>query len=1188
MGILTLIVLIIIAVVFQQYEAIEGVTMFTAGQAGSIAASAAVGAVMEAASLLVSASIDPGISSMWNRMQNANLTMTGQVMERGVQTALQAAVTDQGKLPDLYDLDGDGVFGYAPGANPKIDLPKDTISRFSLYNTKRYLDLSAPDTTHISNFLAALHNFVVAPGDGWALLDPVYYPDNTTHAANASAGHSCFYPLGDPHRPAECDYCCDNFDPTVDAEGKTPGIPEECTATIRESCVSRSPFRDSGNEYPFIYDLSYEDSTNSFMSFREQLGRDDEHHLYHANMSNSNWHSAPVAGKETLSAADTGFYLKDTVGFYVNPPFSLATQDIWTSSLPPSPKLFPFLYKMKNTEGDGWGPNLKALSYANYECHWCDARSGYGCPADMASYPEISRLALTKDITTLPYNKDVKNWCVNKDNKGGVDDPPVVSDLVGGLSPELYVDKNVCAIKPDISPISELTKYHGGWKPGADRYCSRSVGALYSLDCPKHGIAAAPSGLPNPQCGETVDIFDSNGVKTGTLDAGPANLWPDDILDEMIYDMPELLDFERSLHRTASGPGGINKLVTTFEDWYGVPSAGETMTGGIADWIEPPCPDPSSCMGSFTKLQRPGLLWIWREELQWLNQQIQNWLVPSGRAYGSPATFGPTAAWCVPSLGAGNGSAPPKEIETFDANKNGIQGDVADVMACLNWNANDVRTYASIALPNPDHTAVGNAQKFQRCHDYCSADTCTDLPRSLMPDFYNASKFNSHKAANFFDAGNAADQILFNACLASGTINACASNCNNSVLPSGSPYNLPSFVAPNNPKIANIDPFCTANPTFNGTGLCNPPSRILNCADAASKATCKCSWAGSCAGADGGCSLDNTYTNAVSDALTVAKGSCFDTNYKQVIADSAKEAQVQVEKFTKRLKFLNGRYAEAMALSNDHANPLLDAASPDGILTVAIDKFTKFLDNGTPVDAAHPPDAPAEDLIHARQNYTASTSGDLPAFGIYVWQDADPFKTNPAGNLRWGDTTGYWHAVKAEARIPRRCAGNCIATEWPKIFSKTKKAGFLKKGKICYTLINLDGETKARVIRYDQDKDLRGLLFPGGAKIWEARLSHPQSGTPDPAGIRATCKDLIDPDLLGWLNDPSDVRSHLGAAFMLNRIPRFGDPTDANYENCWKVVHENLLSHGIQSEACAQYYFAGDGFRVKFVPCDRW
>lgn len=1201
-SLLTLIVLIVIAVFAPQIATFLG----NAAGAATLQAAAIVGAVMEAASIIIAASIDPGISDMWNRMQSANLSITGQVVERGIQTAMQAVVTDQVKMPDLYDMDGDGLFGYPAGSDPKTDPPNDTIGRFSYYNTKRYLALRGTDSTEVAAFIRALHELVLRGTDGWGLWDPVYYPNFVTPADGVAANHPCLLSPTNPgmygNRPAECDYCCDNYD-----EGEGP-LPDECIpdsgvpqAGIRATCLARSPFRATtiaNNHYPYVYDFSYEDSTNTFMSFREQLGRDDEHHLYHPNSGNPNWHSSPVVAQQTR--ADTGFFLKDIVGHYQNPPFALGTPDIWVTngaSVPatPAPRLFSFLYKMKD-----WGANLATLRYANYECHYCDNRSTAACPGDMANYLEDPRLILPfNPLQPAPnsglqlYTNNLEAWCVNNVNRAGVGlIPPLLADRVGGI-PSLLVADNLCAINPDPQPPSDLNRYVGGWKSGADRYCSNRVGTLYSLDCPKHGVLTADE---NPQCGQP--------------DAAAATLWPDDMIDEIIYGLPALFDVERNLWQAFQGGAAASILASTFMEWYGnvnVDPHGnpETIADGVADWIEPPCPDSNNCPGSFTKLARPGTLWIWRAQLQWLNSQIQNWLVPpAGQRSVGTTLFGTNATWCIPptdlftfpgisQLPAQN--IPLTEQATFDFNNNGVRGDVADVIACLRWNATNTHTY-SVASGVPP--ATGNAEKFLRCSDQCGPETCTNnLPRSLVPAFYNLPPFQSYPG----------DEAEFRACLtsvgatATAAITACETNCENSSMPSGTPYTtLPAFQNPSWARINEINAWCSgANAGNPRSNTCNGPrmpggTTTLNCAT--NRTACICSWAQDCAGIVGQCAThcasgpglcDYNYRDRVTDQIIPSRGSCADANwpnFRNILLRSADEARIQSAKFIKRANFLQARYDEAMALANDQSNPLLDSARPDGILTEAIRKLTEFLDNGTAADFT---DSPAERLIQARMTDVAAVTGDLPSFGLYVWQDEDPVNLNPAGQARWGDGQGYWHAVKVEVRIPRRCSGDCITNEWPKVFSKTSGGGFLKKTKICYTIINREGRTKARVIRYDQDKDLRGLIFPNGQQIWQSRMSHPQTGTPDPTGIRMTCQDLIDPDLNGWLNDITDDRRKLGAAFMFNHVPNLG--SNDSYAQCWQQIHQSLLAHGIQSEACAEYYAVQpQGFQVKFVPCDDW
>ena len=1159
LGFLTFIFLVLIAIYAPYLFGESGILGTNVAMGNALQSAAIVGAVMEGASLIIAASIDPGISDMWNKRAQ-DLSQTGQAVERGIQAGLQAAVTDQVKMPDLYDLDQDGLYGY-PG-NDETQPPNDVIGRFALYNTKRFLEVKGADTAAVAAFFAALHELVLKGTDDWGLWDPVYYPDFKTKNPQTSSSHVCFYDPSDltnfPKRPAECDYCCQKFDDNVlppECDG-TPGVTQVGNPL---TCANRTPYRAPGieNLYQYMYDPRYEDSTNIFMSFREQLGRDDEHHLYHTTPANPNWHSDTLNGTATLNTgvADQGFFLKDTVGYYTLPA-AASNLDLWVgvqplgANPPTMPKLFPFLYKMQD-----WGPQLSSQTYNDYECHWCDSRKlaepGITCPADMATYPEINRLVLSADPALVPYNI-AQGWCVNNTNKGGANDPPVVSDNVRGIS-NLIVPTDQCAVPLNPSPVSDLTQYVKGWKRGADRYCKNTAG--YDIDCPKSGTTAADEN--NAQCGET-------GAQA------PAN-WPDDMLDEIIYGLPTLYGIEADYQKTAATEGGVKTVAKELVTWY----------PGAADWIEPPCPDPDNCPGSFTKLERPGTLWVWRAQLQFFYDAIQAWLVPdASNAYNGPSHIGPGAVWCVPSFAAGNGFSPPGEIATFDVNTNTIRGDVEDVIACLNWNANDVRTYAGSVL-----AATGNAQKFQRCKDSCSFDTCSNLPRSLVPDFYDGTKYLSGQPANVFNTGNTADATALSTCLTSATINACSTNCDSPPLPSGSPYNLPIFQAPDNQRITEIDNWCTGPNSAASLGnACNgvlmpggPTDTTLNCAT--NRNNCRCSWAGSCAGGFAGCNLGlPTYFNAVTDALTLTGRSCDDPAYTTVIQHSATEAQIQVEKFRHRVKFLEGRYNEAVAIST--------------VLKTAIDKLTAFLDGGTPfgvLDASGENDSPAERFIDVRMQHMDDIMGDLPSHAIYVWQDEDAKKNNPGNQPRWGEGRGYWHAVKVEVRLPRRCTGDCIASDWPKVVSTTKKSGSFisRKVKVCYTLHNLVGRTKARVTRYDQDKDLRGLIFPTGQQVWQSRLSHPSAANdPDPAGLRDTCKDFIDADLKTWLAG-SDERSHIGAAFMLNAIPNL-TLVGNNYTNCWNKVHQDLLAHGVQSESCAEYYFATNGFRIRFVPCDDW
>ena len=74
---------------------------------------------------------------------------------------------------------------------------------------------------------------------------------------------------------AECHPCCVPL--TLDGE---PFRPEDCDplADWQTECGLTSPF---GPLYPWVYDPSYENPDNTFDSFRELIGKDDEHQDFH-------------------------------------------------------------------------------------------------------------------------------------------------------------------------------------------------------------------------------------------------------------------------------------------------------------------------------------------------------------------------------------------------------------------------------------------------------------------------------------------------------------------------------------------------------------------------------------------------------------------------------------------------------------------------------------------------------------------------------------------------------------------------------------------------------------------------------------------------------------------------------------------------------------------------------------------
>jgi hypothetical protein len=294
------------------------------------------------------------------------------------------------------------------------------------------------------------------------------------------------------------------------------------------------------------------------------------------------------------------------------------------------------------------------------------------------------------------------------------------------------------------------------------------------------------------------------------------------------------------------------------------------------------------------------------------------------------------------------------------------------------------------------------------------------------------------------------------------------------------------------------------------------------------------------------------------------------------LSASIPEAQNQVAKFRRRHAFLSGRLTEL-----DEIITILDDAEQ---------KFAEFLEC---------PDGAACKLIEYRIVFDSLPSG-LPYQAIYGWQsEGDP-------------EPGKWHIVRVDARLPGRCDNDCTIDQtpdadgdpgWPWV--ETETSGFLST-KRCYELTGTDGLVKVRVTRFDESGAFATLLFPSAVEIWKPtfdRPDRPQTELSDPAGLAAACIDQMIPNSDG---SPAMSGTDYYGAFMLNeRNPMDSecvntcmadpDPIDCLSVNClpqdnsgcWDLAN-HLLSRGVTSEACAQYYFHDGspyGMDFKFVPC---
>ena len=247
-------------------------------------------------------------------------------------------------------------------------------------------------------------------------------------------------------------------------------------------------------------------------------------------------------------------------------------------------------------------------------------------------------------------------------------------------------------------------------------------------------------------------------------------------------------------------------------------------------------------------------------------------------------------------------------------------------------------------------------------------------------------------------------------------------------------------------------------------------------------------------------------------------------------------------------------------------------------------------------------EGPAQDLILARRGAEQDLARQLPSVAIYVWRDS------PVGSDGALSSDGMWHAVKVEARLPKRCNNACSASagadpRWPYVRTYTKRWGT----KRCYELTSTTGMVKVKVVRFDETQQ-RTLNFPGGRLLWKIQSGHParprnRSHDDLTGGIVSACGEQFDPHLEALDTGPGGTNmTRFSRAFMLTQVPDannwwFRDPDRAGlfdgYQKCWNFVHTEMLRHGVETNTCAVYYFSGglypdsrQGFRLRFVPCD--
>lgn len=638
--------------------------------------------------------VDPGLTRLWNKMQS-NLPLSGQVIEGAIQEGLTTAATDTEVISDHFDYDVDGLWVDQRGLSNSNERT-DKIGRLTFYYTKRLLSYATPKYPEIAAFQGGLSEFLYdnpfakadKDRDFFGLFDP---------------GCTSTTPGSTPN--PYCDSCC----VPATYNGKVLR-PASCTAAQVAACGSGDyPV----TSYQWQYDPVYENYANSFYSFREQLGIDDENAQFVRNSTDPN---PPPPQTTAISQGILGVFRKeDSTGFYP------ADQ---------RKGIFPFFWQMSK-----WPPAV-ATNVAG--------------------------------IRVLPRTDTVVMMTAN----------PATCTLTS--CPNTFVAQpNQCAISVGTDPVTNLPRTNGfWWKPGADQYCSN----VYPYDdcisfvgnCANQYVGGNP-----PNCGciasndptlwhdDNVDnlvyglkqflVFSLNFLKTDPEDLGKDfNSWYPDLAmwiapkctgaqKDWCYSGPTdgtlivwrnmvgaWLDlFDTWLYKTAfvdNNSWCMPTLATarntfTYKELSSMPSQGEYASRSTNNLT-------IARTGTINLKIAANLSYVPDQSVSITSTaNTANYMVGTVVSYNSVA--GDLSVKL--NYSHGSGSFASWNVSNAAKDRNGanipaIWGDTEDVIACLNYNLDNVAKL----------TACKTHCTQQPTAFTCNAKYCLNLPRSVV-DLRNSS-----------------------------------------------------------------------------------------------------------------------------------------------------------------------------------------------------------------------------------------------------------------------------------------------------------------------------------------------------------------------------------------------------------------------------------------------------------------
>lgn len=607
----------------------------------------AIAVVMNVAAIVIHLTVvEPGLTRVWNKMQK-DLPFDGQVIEGAIQVGMQGSVSDPSLISDHFDMDSDGLWVDSIDSG-NIPQRVDKISRFAYYYTKRLQLITPPRIDEIENFVIGLSELVYE--------NPFNKvgPTACTPAELAAGAIACQVPdnfgLFDPvcagGAPAPyCDPCCQ---PEFLPDGVTRLRPETCTAAQVAAC--------GDGDYPvgaylYQYDPFRENFNNTFFSFREQFGIDDENISYNRNPTNPN-----TPPPQLLAAGPTiAFRKEDSTGYYTA---AVQTSLGIVGGTPDRRQgIFPFLWSMSA---------LKPVQ-------------------EMAS--------ITPVLPIIPKSDSVIMMTA---------DPTTCTVLT--CPNNVVAPSNQCASVLAFDTGTGRPRTDGFyWKPGSDEYCSN---AYPYNDCVNRIGNCADGSFPGapPTCGcpasDNPNAWHDDYMDVLVFEFKQFLVWATEFLRNDLGALNK--DFESWYPGAAYW---IAPKCSAAADCDNSASADpechycnlEENDGMLLFWRD--------TLGGWVDLLDT---WLYRTSFA----NDANWCLPTAAAVAAAATPQTTLLQieknAIPSLQA----ATPIPVDRNGVNILPAWGDLNDTVACLNFNLNNVPKLTNCqanCLANPtDHPGNAN------------------------------------------------------------------------------------------------------------------------------------------------------------------------------------------------------------------------------------------------------------------------------------------------------------------------------------------------------------------------------------------------------------------------------------------------------------------------------------------------